>query len=213
MRLKHYHQCLVDVRAHMNENQQRLNDINQEPGASRWISSLPLENEGYVFNKQLFWDLIHTRYGWELTRLPENCACGVKFDLHHGLSCKKVGLVTIRHNQGRNITATLLNEICNDVQIKSQLQSLSGEYFAAKTANKHEDARLGYSGFWCSGQKVLFDIRVFNPIASRYRNTPLSKCYTINENEKKKQYNERVLQVLCCIDLILTNRKYCCKLI
>ena len=145
MRLKHYHQCLVDVRAHMNENQQRLNDINQEPGASSWISSLPLENEGYVFNKQLFWDLIHARYGWELTRLPENCACGVKFDLHHGLSCKKVGLVTIRHNQGRNITATLLNEICNDVQIKSQLQSLSGEYFAAKTANKHEDARLGYS--------------------------------------------------------------------
>ena len=124
MRLKHYHQSLVDVRAHINENQQRMNDINQEPGASSWISSLPLENEGYVFNKQLFWDLIHTRYGWELTRLPENCACGVKFGLHHGLSCKKVGLVTIRHNQGRNITANLLNEICNNVQIKSQLQSL-----------------------------------------------------------------------------------------
>ena len=124
MRLKHYHQSLVDVRAHINENQQRMNDINQEPGASSWISSLPLENEGYVFNKQLFWDLIHTRYGWELTRLPEKCACGVKFGLHHGLSRKKVVLVTIRHNQGRNITAKLLNEICNNVQIKSQLQSL-----------------------------------------------------------------------------------------
>ena len=32
-------------------------------------------------------------------------------------------------------------------------------------------------------------------MAPKYRNTPLSKCYTINENEKKKQYNERVLQV------------------
>ena len=32
-------------------------------------------------------------------------------------------------------------------------------------------------------------------MASRYRNTPLSKCYTINENEKKKQYNEKMLQV------------------
>ena len=29
-RLTRYHQILVDVRAHMNENQQRLNDINQE---------------------------------------------------------------------------------------------------------------------------------------------------------------------------------------
>ena len=82
----------------------------------------------------------------------------------------------------------LLNEICNDVQIEPQLQSLSGENFDAKTANKHEDARLDISarGFWCSGQKALFDVSVFNPIASRYRNTPLSKCYSINENEKKK---------------------------
>ena len=44
-------------------------------------------------------------------------------------------------------------------------------------------------------KKYYLNARVFNPIASRYRNTPLSKCYTINENEKKKQYNKRVLQV------------------
>ena len=191
------HRILVDVRAHMNENQQRLNDFNQEPGASNWILSLPLQDEGYVLNKQLFWDLVHVRYSWELTRLPENCVYGVRFSLQHALSCKKGGFVKIRRNQVRNITATLLNEICNDVQIEPKLQSLSGEHFDAKTANKHEDARLDISarGFWCSGQKALFDVRVFNPIASRYRNTPLSKCYTINENEKKKQYNERVLQV------------------
>ena len=75
------------------------------------------------------------------TRLPENCVCGVKFGLQHALSCKKGGFVTIRYNQVRNITATLLNEICNDVQIEPQLQILSGEHFDAKTANKHEDAR------------------------------------------------------------------------
>ena len=52
-------------------------------------------------------------------------------------------------------------------------------------------------GFWCcSGQKALFEVRVYNPIASRYRNKPLSKCYTINENENKNQYNDRVLQVV-----------------
>ena len=50
-RLARYHQILVDVRAHMNENQQRLNGINQEPGASGWILLLPLEDEGYVLNK------------------------------------------------------------------------------------------------------------------------------------------------------------------
>ena len=72
-----------------------------------------------------------------------------------------------------------------------------GEHFDAKTANIHEDARLDILArrFRCSGQKELFDLRVFNPIASRYRSTPHGKRYTINENEKKKQYNERVLQV------------------
>ena len=94
----------------MNEQQQRLNNINQEPGASDWISSLSLDEEGYVLNKQLFWDLIHIRYGWELKRLPENCECGVKFGLLHARCCMvdllqfqfglllQGGFVTIRHN-------------------------------------------------------------------------------------------------------------------
>ena len=125
MRLTRYQQILVDVRARMNESQQRFNDLNQEPAASSWILLLPLEDEGYVLNKQLFWDLIHIRYGWELTCLPENCVCDVKFGLQHALSCKKGGFVTIPYNQVRNITATLLNEICNDIQIEPQLQNLS----------------------------------------------------------------------------------------
>ena len=141
--------------------------------------------------------MIHITNGWELTQLPESCVCGVKFGLQHALSCKNGGFVTIRHNQVTNITATLLNEICNDVQIEPQLESLSGKYFDAKTANKHEDAQLDISTreLWCYGQKALFDIRVFNPIASIYRNTPLSKCYTINENEEERQYNERIFQI------------------
>ena len=139
-RLIRYHQILVDIIAHMNENQQRMNDINQKPGASSWTSLLTLEDKGCVLNKQLFGDLIHIRYGWELTCLSENCVCVIKFGLQHDISCKKGGFVTIQHNQVINITATLLNEICNDVQIEPQLQSLSGEHFDAKTDNKHEAA-------------------------------------------------------------------------
>ena len=189
-RLTRYHQVLVDVKAHVNENQQRLIDINQEPRASSSILSLPLEDEGYALKRQLIWNLIldMIRYDWELTRLPENCVCGVKFGLHHTLSRKKGRFVIIRYNQVRNITATLLNEIWSDAQIEPQLQHLSGKHFDTKTYNKHEDAPLDIlaRGFRYSSQKTLFDLRLFNPIALRYRNTPLSKCYTINENEKKK---------------------------
>ena len=45
-KLARYHQILVDVRAHVNENQQRLNYINQDPGASILILSLLLEDQG-----------------------------------------------------------------------------------------------------------------------------------------------------------------------
>ena len=74
---------------------------------------------------------------------------------------------------------------------------LSGGTFQSRTVNMKDEARLDISarGFWISGQKALFDIRVFNPIAKRYRDMTLNKCYDINEREKKKHYNERGLRV------------------
>ena len=62
---------LQDIRLNLHEEKRRLNDTNQELGASTWLTSLPTKDEGYVFNKQEFWDLLHIRYGWNLTRLPE----------------------------------------------------------------------------------------------------------------------------------------------
>ena len=44
-------------------NKIRLNKINQEKGASRWLSTLPLKDEGYSLSKQEFWDLMKIRYG------------------------------------------------------------------------------------------------------------------------------------------------------
>ena len=52
---------------------------------------------------------------------------GSKFNPQRALSRKKGCLLTIRHNQIRNTTAKLLKEICSDVQVKPQLQQLSGE--------------------------------------------------------------------------------------
>ena len=49
--------------------------------------------------------------------------------------------------------------------------------------------------FWTKGQRAFFDIRVFNPNTRRYRNQELAKCYETNEKKKKRQYNERVLQI------------------
>ena len=41
----------------------------------------------------------------------------------------------------------------------------------------------------------VFILRVFYSNAKRYRSQNLNHCYELNEKEKKKQYNERVLQI------------------
>ena len=153
-RLKRNNEKLQNIRSQMLDKQTRLNDLNQETDASTWLTTLPLKEEGYSFTKQLFWDLIRIRYGWELSRIPETCECSAKFNLQHAVSCKKGGFISIRHNNIRNVTATLLKEVCKDVRIEPSLQPLTGEEFQEATAKLTDEARCDISArvFWSADQ-------------------------------------------------------------
>ena len=190
-------EVLNEIRNQMTPQQQKLNDINQVAGASMWLTTLPIKDEGYVLNKQCYWDLLHLRYGWDLTRLPASCECGTNFTIDHALSCKKGGFISLRHNKIRNITASLLRETCRDVRIEPCLQHLTGETFEERTAVMTDEARVDVSarGFWTTGQTAFLDIRVFNPMAKRYVHKNLNKAFETNEKEKKRKYCERVMDV------------------
>ena len=181
----------------MSHDQIRVNEIARESGSSNWLTYLPLEDSGYVLNKQEFWDAINLRYNWSLSRMPTKCVCGSNFDLNHAFSCKKGGFISSRHNELRNITASLLGEVCKDVCVEPDLSTLSGETLIPKTANKSSEARLDISarGVWTTGQRAFFDVRVFNQFARRYSGLTLSQAYRTNENEKKRLYNDRVMSV------------------
>ena len=168
-----------------------------EKGASNWLNALPLKEHNFYLSKQTFWDSIHLRYGITLSRLPNSCVCGSKFDVEHALTCKKGGFVTIRHNEVRDFTAELLAETCNDVAIEPLLTPLAGEKFTYKTANRDDQARLDVSarGVWVKGSKAYLDVRVFNPLAETYSTQTLEAAHRRNENEKKREYGERVLNV------------------
>ena len=56
--------------------------------------------------------------------------------MQHAMSCKKGGFITIRHNDLRDLTATLLTEIYKDVDIESQLLPVTCDTFNNLTANK-----------------------------------------------------------------------------
>ena len=127
-------------------------------------------------------------------------------DIQHAMSCKKGGFITIRHNDLRDLTANLLTEVCKDGDIEPQLLLVTGETFDNRTATTSNEARVDIKsrGFWVRDQQTFFDVRVFDPNANQYLNKALSqcymksyiqKCYFQNEKEKKRQYNERVLEI------------------
>lgn len=103
----------------------------------------------------------------------------------------------MRHNELRDITASLLKEVCHDVKTEPTLVEVNGEVLQERTANVKREARLDISAlsFWTPGQRVFIDIRVFNLHAQRYRCSEMKRCFQSNEKEKKRQYNERVLQI------------------
>ena len=93
------------IKINLSNNQRCFLELNQEQVASRWLTTLPITDEDYNITKQLFWDLIWIKYGWIFWTLPISCECGARFVLQHALSCKKVGFISIGHNQIWKITA------------------------------------------------------------------------------------------------------------
>ena len=66
-----------------------------------------------------------------------------------------------------------------------------------KSSITSDEARIDVSarGFWIRGQKAFFDIRVFNPYAKSHVSRPLHAVHESQEKEKKRTYNQRIIEV------------------
>ena len=64
-------------------------------------------------------------------------------------------------------------------------------------SNKAQDARLDIHarGFWAPQRSAFFDVRVSHPNAESYRDLEPQQIYRLHENEKKRQYSSRVLDI------------------
>ena len=96
----------------------------------------------------------------------------------------------MRHNEVRDVTASLLTEVCHGVSTEPHLQSLSGESMSHRSAITEAGARLDVAmyGFWGGRfEKAFLDVRVFNPSAQSNRHGSLASVYRRHELEKKRQ--------------------------
>ena len=92
---------------HLNPQQQRLMEFAIEKGSSSWLTVLPLKEHSFHLHKGEFRDAISLRYGWSLSHTPQQCSCGTTFFVDHAMTCHMGGIPTIRHNEIRDLTASL----------------------------------------------------------------------------------------------------------
>ena len=187
---------LASIKAKCTDDISRNLDILCQKGASSWLTALPLEEFHYTLSKQEFTDAVQMRYKHPIRDRPQICACSKANTIDHALSCAMGGYRDMRHNQIRDLEASLLEEVCKDVRTEPKLLPLTGETFKLKTTNTRPDARLDITarGVWNTVDKTFFDVRVFHD-GNKSNSGPIDKVFQKHEAEKKRTYNSRVLEV------------------
>ena len=107
------------VRGLLSPQLNRLVELAMEKGASSWLSVLPLDDHNFSLHKGAFKDAICLRYDWKLPNTPIKCTCGTALSIDHAIICPKGGFPTIRHNELRDVTASLL--LCHNVATEPRL--------------------------------------------------------------------------------------------
>ena len=107
---------------------------------------------------------------------------------------KKSEKIPVLHNDVRDLSASLMKDVCPNVIKEPVLQPLTGETLQYRTASTDYEARLDISaeGFWGHRfRKVYFDVCVFCPLAPTNKSRTLEACYRDNELKKKKSTSNR----------------------
>ena len=195
-RIKELEERAEQIKQVAPQKTRRALELATEKGASVWLTVLPLQELGFTLNKREFRDAIKLRYDWPIDDLPSTCVCGEVFTIDHAMICKRGGFVIQRHNELRDLEAVLLSSVCSDVETEPILQDVSGEQLS-RGSIRAQDARLDVHarGFWERQRSAFFDVRVCHPNADSYRDLEPQQIYRLHENEKKRLYSRRVLDI------------------
>ena len=118
--------------------QLRTVTLARDKGASSWLNVLPLEDEGFVLSKEEFRDALALRYNKSIPNLPSQFSRGKSFNPIHAMVCKTGGFTHARHDNVKNLEASLLSSVCKDVAIEPSLLL----DLVLRSANIEDDSRL-----------------------------------------------------------------------
>ena len=165
-----------------------------EKGVSSWLTVDPLPTFRTVLNKSNFKDAVCLRYSFQLDGIPTSCVCGKEMTSSYALSCPSGDYTTARLNEVRDIIADAMRSAFCGVEIEPELLPYEDEDLTGRTANHSTAVRfdIRVPGFWTRQQQAYFDVRVTNTEASLLSVSEAYKQLERNEQEKKRQYCERI---------------------
>ena len=86
--------------------------IDRAKSTGIWLSIVPMTSTKSTLSSLEFCDALHLRYGMTPSNLPTHCdGCHAPFSVQHALTCKKGGLVTLRHNELRDELRSIATNI------------------------------------------------------------------------------------------------------
>ena len=101
----------------------------------------------------------------------------------------------MRHNNLRDLEAYILKEVCKDVRTEPGLLPVGNAEVDSR--NLEEKARPDVSavGVWGPNERTFLDVRVIHLNSDSYADQTPEQVYQEKEREKKRAYNDRILQV------------------
>ena len=133
------------------------------------------------------------RYDWEITDTRMTCVCSDQFSVHHAMVCQRGGFIIQCHNELCDLEAEIPRMVCNDLEVEPVVKEVTGETLnhGAKKASDARHAR----GSWERQRSAFLDVRVCHPSEDSFRDLNPKQIYKKHENEKKRKYAERVMEI------------------
>ena len=171
-----------------------------------WIVLQPNKLNGTCLSAEEWRDNARLRYGLKPIGLCTHCdGCGAGFTVEHGLSCKKGGLVGIRHDDVRDEAGALAAMALTNSKVSYEPTIYYGRGVTAgqQTHTTHtqrnalgDEARgdVKIHGLWEKGSDCILDIRITDTDAKSYQSYSSRKVLERAAKEKKDKYLEACLE-------------------
>ena len=158
---------------------------------------VPVPETGTCLSAQEFRDGLYLRYGMEPPRLPSRCdGCHGTFSKGHALSCKKGGLVLLRHNDLRDELAALASKALTPSSVREEprIYPIRSQTSVDEPVVKDARGDVLIRGLFQRATDCILDVKVSDLDAKSYSKRAPAAALRSLERAKKRQYLQPCLE-------------------